>query len=103
MNKESIDETLKPLIFAAIDEVNMMLSEERKLVKSDDTVLLGDSGTLDSLGLINLIVAVEQKIEERLGIAVSLVDEGAVSTDEPLFTVGMLAARISSLLSRKSR
>ena len=49
-------EEITQIIFSAIDEVNLMLPKDRRLEKSFQTTLSGDSAALDSLGLINLIV-----------------------------------------------
>ena len=53
------------IVFKALDELNEQLSGKNKIKKSLDTVLFGQKGCLDSLGLVNLIVAVEQEIEEE--------------------------------------
>ena len=50
------EERILRTIFEVVNEVNKMLPEERRLQKSPDTFLAGDSGNLDSLGLINFIV-----------------------------------------------
>lgn len=44
-----------------------------------DTQLFGDAGVLDSMGLVTLIVAVEQAVEDRFDKAVTLADEKALS------------------------
>ncbi len=51
-------------IYAAIDEVNEQLPEDQNLEKSLETVLLGSSGKLESVNLVNLLVAIEENIEE---------------------------------------
>ena len=88
MEKEQIAQ----LIFNAIDEVNQLLPEQEWLVKSIDTVLFGNKGKLDSLGLVNLIVDIEQKIEEAFEIPITLADERALSQKRsPFRTIGTLA------------
>ena len=51
-------------IYAAIDEVNEQLPEDQNLEKSLETVLLGSSGKLESINLVNLLVAIEENIEQ---------------------------------------
>jgi len=88
------------LLYEVIDGMNTELPDEARLEKSADSVLLGDSGTLDSLTLVNLIVAAEQKIEEELGVTISLADERAMSQESsPFNTLGNLVDYISLLLS----
>jgi len=57
-----------------------------------DTPLFGRSGVLDSVGLVSLVVAVEQAIEDKFGVSVSLADEKALSQQRsPYRTVRSLA------------
>lgn len=93
------DERVLDAIFHAIDEVNALLPEDRRVPKSENTPLLGDSAVVDSLGLINVIVAVEQQVEARFGRAISLtgVDE-LTQPDGPLRTVGALADHVGVFL-----
>ena len=76
-------------IMDAIDEINERYPEEKRLSKSLDTALTGESGRLDSLGLVIFIVSVEERIQNDLGINISLADEigeidGALRTPETL-------------------
>ncbi len=90
------------VIFEAIDEFNEQQAEEQQLEKSLDTILFGNSGKLNSLGLVNLIVGIEQKLEEEFGTAVTLADERAMSqTNSPFQTIGSLAEYTWSLLQEK--
>jgi acyl carrier protein len=66
---------------------------------SRETILLGGSGILDSLGLVSLIISVEQGIEDALGISISLADEKAMSQSRsPYRTVGSLAEYATRLI-----
>mgnify|MGYP001029006431 CR=1 FL=1 len=61
--------------------------------------LFGEEGIFDSLGLVTLIVAVEEAIQERFDVSVSLADERALSQSRsPFRTVGTLAAYAGALL-----
>ncbi len=78
-------------IFATIDEINETLPDNRKLEKSTETQLFGDQGKLDSLGLVSLIVSLEQHVADEFGLAVTLADEKAVSRkSSPFRTVETL-------------
>ena len=92
-------EEITQLLFDTIDELNADWPDDSKLDRSTDTVLFGRSGKLNSLELVNLVVAVEEKIDERFGIPLSLADERAMSEEQsPLSTVGSLVDYISLLL-----
>ena len=87
------------LIFDTIDKFNNEYSDEIQLEKSSHTALLGQGSKLDSLGLINLIVAVEQNVEDKFGITITLADERAMSQEaSPFRTVGSLADYIEIIL-----
>jgi D-alanine--poly(phosphoribitol) ligase subunit 2 len=87
------------LIYEVIDEMNEQLPEASRLDKSPGTILLGASGKLDSLGLVNLITLTEQKVEDAFGTTVVLADERALSEEEsPFQTVASLSAYICSML-----
>jgi len=59
---------------------------------TEDTRLFGREGVFDSMGLVSLIVAVEQEIEDRHGRSVPLADEKALSqSSSPYRTIGTLA------------
>lgn len=66
------------------------------------TPLFGQSGLLDSLGLVSLVVAVEQAIEDEFDVRVSLADEKALSqTNSPYRTIGSLAEYAGSLVEEQ--
>ena len=98
-----MDERVLRAIFSAIDDVNIQLAKDQQLEKSVGTVLFGQSGKLDSLGLINLIVTTEQKIEEEYGAVITLANESAMSQDNsPFRTIGTCAEYTASLLQKKT-
>ena len=87
-----------PLIIDSLLE----LKGQRIKLPSDlgsETLLFGQDGILDSLGLVSLVVAVEQGIEEKFGVSVSLADEKAMSQrNSPYRTVGSLAEYAGRLI-----
>ena len=96
-------EKIITVINNSIDELNQQLSEQDRLEKSLDTNLFGGNSILDSLGLINLIVAVEQNIEDEFDISLTLADERAMSQrHSPFRTVGSLVDYISMLFEEES-
>jgi len=87
-------------IYIAVDEINELREKDAQVEKSTDTVLYGPSGDLDSMALVNLVVAVEQNIEEEFDISITLADEKAMSQrTSPFKTIEALAQYISSLLN----
>jgi acyl carrier protein len=96
-------ERIAASVFRAVDEVNEMLPRESWLDKSHTTHILGKDGKLDSLGFVNLIVAVEENIVEDFGIVISLADEKARSQEKsPFETFQTLIDYVSALLDEKT-
>ena len=55
---------------------------------------------LDSLDLVNLVVATEQMIEDELGVSLTLADEKVLALEEsPFQTIGTLVSFITSQVS----
>ena len=96
-------EKILQLIYEAIDVLNTQLPKEEYIEKHDGTALFGSGSKLDSLGLINLIVAVEQNIEDEFDITITLADERAMSQKHsPFRTVRSLVDYIETLIDGKS-
>ena len=85
-------------VLEAIAEFNQ--AEGTNVPVAADTVLMGEGGALDSLGLVRLVMAVEQKLEDAFGVPVSLTDEKAMSQrNSPFRSVAALTEYAASLLS----
>ena len=66
-----------------------------------ETCLFGPSGLLDSLGLVSVLVELEQKASDASGRSVSLMDDRAMSqTSSPFRTVRSLADYLGRQLER---
>ena len=95
-------EQAKQIISESVDSINtrLQLSGDREILNTEDEILLGEGGRLDSLSLVHLTVAVEEKTEALTGRAIILVDDRAMSQKEqPLETIGSLIRYIELLLS----
>lgn len=91
------------VIYEAVDDLNQSLPENNKLEKSLDQELYGMNGELDSLGLVNLVVATEQYIEDSLDVLISLTDQRAMSQkNSPFRTIRTLADYVENLLTEQS-
>ena len=89
-------------VLHAIDDLNRQLPATNQIERSAAARLTGVGGKLDSLGLINLIVAVERSIEDTLGNSVSLTGENTIGDSEKVFSsVGSLAEHVAELLKEK--
>jgi len=85
------------LIFAAMRESNTTAKLGQVLEISATTVLVGDTGKLDSLGFVNLVASIEENIERAFHTAISVMDI-ILSADEEEWTVADVAAHIAEQL-----
>ena len=93
----------KSIVENIIREVsNCIYTDNEEIVFNENSVIYGDNSPLDSLALVSLIVAVEQNIEDKFDISITLADERAMSlVNSPFRTVSSLADYIEALLKEK--
>ena len=85
-------------IYDALDEVNLSLPAGERVEKKPEVVLVGQDARLDSLGLINFVVAAEQKLFEEFKTPVSLTDLVMAQSQSQYRTIGALCEMITKLL-----
>ena len=90
------------LVTVILDLVQELDADQQPKLEGEmtrDSLLFGDGGLLDSMGLVALVIALEQSIAEKHGVTVALADERALSREaSPYRTVGALAEYAASLL-----
>ena len=92
--------TIENTIINAVKEINERLPKEQQIFKTSKTVLFGKNGQLDSLGLVNLLIIIEQNIEDEFDVSVTIADEKAMSQKHsPFRTIGTLTNYINMLLN----
>ena len=91
--------TIENLIITSVKEINEQLPQAEQLGQSTKTVLFGKDGKLDSLGIVTLVVIIEQNIEDEFDVSITIADERAMSQKHnPFRTIGALATYIDILL-----
>jgi len=91
----------KDIITMIINEASSIIDLENDEINFDTTIF-GNDSRLDSLGLINLIVAVEQNIEDEFDVNITIADERAMSQKHsPFRTIESLANYIEILLKEE--
>lgn len=87
------------LILEIADEFNNDLKCKIPVERGGQAPLYGREGVLDSLGLVSFIMAVEQAVEDKFGVALTLADEKAMSQrHSPFRTIGALADYVAGLM-----
>lgn len=90
----------RQIVFDVIDQMNHEFTEEEALDKSPSMVLFGPGGRLDSLGLVDLVMRIQEAILDEYDVAVAVANEQVLSSDEsPLRTVESLIQHVEGLLA----
>jgi acyl carrier protein len=89
------------LLYEAVDEVNLGLAEHDRLQKSPEVVLAGDAGRLDSLGLINFIVAAEKRLQAEFQADLSLTEVITSQDTGRHLTLGSLCGTVTGMVERR--
>ena len=90
-------------VHAALDVVNEELPPKERLEKAPETLLTGPAGGLDSLALLNFVTFVENELERRLGVTLSLYEDSLpTGTENPFQSVAHLTRHIERLLTRQA-
>lgn len=87
------------LVFSSLQ--NIFLERETPIPNPlDESIsLIGPRSVLDSLGLVTLLVDLEQRLDDEHGLALTLADESALSQkSSPFRTVRSLADHICGLI-----
>ena len=93
---------IKNILEKSINELNTMISDNKNEIKSNSQVLIGEKGILDSLGYLNLMVAVENNIKEVFDFEFSFIDfiDGDLK-DNPFYTIEALETFLLKHLNDK--
>lgn len=87
-NKNAIIE----IIFTSIKEVNENQPSDNRLKLKKDEFLVSDKSKIDSLGLITLLVNIEDKINKTYNVDLNLLEENFISDEKtPFQTIDNLA------------
>tara|TARA_B100000886_G_scaffold335836_1_gene293617 strand:- start:444 stop:749 length:306 start_codon:yes stop_codon:yes gene_type:complete len=63
------------LIYIEIDNHNEVNPDDLQLKKSLETVFLGEGGSLDSLGLLTILVSIENSVKNNIDNNLLIIDE----------------------------
>lgn len=97
-----MQEKILRLIVETIEELNESLNKEALRNPTMDTALYGRHGNLDSLGLVNLIADLEQRIRDEFGRDAVLADDRTMSVlTSPFRSVRTLSAHLEKLLGQE--
>lgn len=89
------------IIYLCVDEINDDLEADGKLEKNELEEIFSANSKLDSMGLVNFVVSIEEKIQEHFNLDVTLADDKAMSQSRsPFRTIGSLAEYIENIINK---
>jgi D-alanine--poly(phosphoribitol) ligase subunit 2 len=95
----SNNEDILAILLRISEEFNATLDTTIAVERGGDAPLYGREGVLDSLGLVSFLAAVEEAIEDRFGVTVTIASEKAISLKHsPFRTVGVLTQYVAELV-----
>ena len=102
MKRSNMENKIEKVLFKTIDQINEQFLDEgneKKLNNSDDTKIIGDESILDSLDILNFVVALQENIAAEFGDQIELVNDELLSEENnPLSTVKMLKLHLLQIL-----
>jgi acyl carrier protein len=101
-NKHFDRDSITAMVIASLEDVLSQAEEPPTAPVSEETHLVGRSAVLDSLGMVTLVVDLEQRIEEEYGVSLTLADDRAMSQKHsPFLTVRSLTNYILGLIDEE--
>lgn len=98
--KPTLEGEITQMILEALRELRTHQGKQRMAELSPTTRLYGHGSDVDSLGLVQLLIDVEERVSDRYGVPVGLTDEKAMSqAHSPFRSVDSLAQYLASLIA----
>ena len=86
------------IIYSSIEDINQQNS--LNIERTPDGPLFGFRSDLDSLGLVNLLVNIEENVNDEFDVSISIADHRAMSQEKsPFRSAGTLADYIIKLMN----
>ena len=91
------------IVVASLEEVLVQSGLPPLQSVTGETVLVGKDAVLDSLGVVSLIVEVEQRVEAGHSVSVTLANDKAMSArNSPFRTVDVLTDHLLAMIAEES-
>jgi acyl carrier protein len=98
--EQKMENRILDCIYSAIDRVNHV--NNLTIEKSESTILFGQGSGIDSLSLVQIIIALEQLVGEEFGEIIIIADDKAFSQKHsPFKSVDKLKNYLYIKLNRK--
>lgn len=103
MTDDQLQSRVASCVSEALREVNTLRAADEQLIDDPSTLLVGDGGSLDSLGLVNLAVVLEGVIQRDFGQAIGVTADLLSAEDPAAFhTVELLIQFVSERIAAQA-
>lgn len=93
---------IREVVFRAVDAMNAELPDDGQVSRNPDAVLYGEEGVLDSLGLVDLAMHLQEGIIDQFDVALMVANDDALaSAESPFRTIETLTVYIGELLEKE--
>jgi len=97
-----MDDKIKNIVLSSIKTIGELEEKEELLNPTEDLRLFGGVGVMDSLGVVMLISEIEEQIQDKLDLSITLADDRAMSQKtSPFRSVKTLVHYISKLIQEQ--
>jgi hypothetical protein len=96
--------SLRKFLHEVAQRVMAEQPESLRLELEDETPIVGTKGGFDSIALLSFLIEVEQSVEEKYGVRVSLADDKALAQPVvPFKNIARLADYLHAVLTGKAQ
>ncbi len=96
-------EDIAKCVIDAVNDIRPFAPGLKSVELMDDTVIFGEHGALDSIRLVHLIATIEELIEDRFNLVITLADQNAFSkAKSPFRTVRSLSEYVTGRVNEKA-
>ena len=91
---------IEEIVLELVAEINGECEDKFEI--SEDLILVGENGVLDSMDLVSLIINIEEKLADELDLSITIASDQAFSRKKsPFFNVNSLVDFIIELSEEK--
>jgi len=96
---ENKKEVLRKIVYDVVLHTDKSLVKNKKADECDDIQIFGQ---LDSLSMVNLVVALEEAIKREFGESIPLIDDNTTDPESsPFRTIGSMADYLFNYLKKE--
>ena len=93
---------IRQMILRVIDAINAEAPKDQQISTDPSAILLGEGGSLDSMGFVDLAMQLQEAVLDEYDVAVTVADEKMLENAEgPFKTIESLVEHVAGLLENE--